>query len=209
MVTSARHAAPGVRRRLPPALAGVLLALLILAGAGGMVAAQRRDAVQVVLTSESTAVSPLASSAATPLVSSAAGVVVHVTGAVRNPGVYRLEEGSRVDDALRAAGGLSDGAAEWSINRAAPLTDGAQVYVPQQDEAGQLPAAADASPGRINLNTAGVEELDELPGIGPALAQRIVDYREAHGPFGSLEELLEVSGIGQSKLDGLKEAATL
>jgi competence protein ComEA len=139
-------------------------------------------------------------------------LVVDVAGAVRRPGLYRLQEGTRIADALAAAGGATAKAATDLVNLAAPLADGEQVVVPHQVEtsgaaggAAASPPAAGASPAApLDLNTATVEQLDALPGVGPTTAQKIVDYRQAHGPFHSVAELDGVSGIGPAKIADLK-----
>ena len=136
-------------------------------------------------------------------------LLVHVVGAVRRPGLYPLEEGSRVDDAIQAAGGPRRRAALELVNLAAPLTDGQQVVVPARVAPGGPPdpsvPQALAPAGPVHLNTATLEELDTLPGVGPVTAQRIVDYREQHGPFSSVEELDAVSGIGPARLEQLRD----
>ncbi len=161
-------------------------------------------------------------------------VTVHVCGAVVHPGVYTLPTGSRVADAVRLAGGLAPGACPELVNMAQVLSDSAQVYIPakpaQAPGAGQGGAAAGASriaqgpagadktppPGevtssslpaggmRVNINTAGLAELDTLPGIGPALAQRIVEHRAAIGRFDRPEQLMDVPGVGPRKYEALK-----
>jgi competence protein ComEA len=141
-------------------------------------------------------------------------VTVHVAGAVRRPGVYRLAAGARVDDALRRAGGARGRADLAAVNLAAKLEDGRQVLVPERAAAGAggaAPAASGAAGGTsaagagataapINLNTATLEQLDTLDGVGPGIAQRILDYREQHGGFTRVEELGEVPGIGPKRL---------
>jgi competence protein ComEA len=138
-------------------------------------------------------------------------VVVHVVGAVRHPGVYRLPAGSRTRDAVRRAGGASRRADLASVNLATRLADGEQVRVPQR--APPVPAspgaAASAPMATVHLNSASAAQLDALDGIGPALAQRIVDYRDAHGGFGSIDELDEVSGIGPVRLESLRPRLAL
>ncbi|MEE1650985.1 helix-hairpin-helix domain-containing protein [Brachybacterium sp. J144] len=151
-------------------------------------------------------------------------VVVHVSGAVTAPGLVRLPAGSRVDDALRAAGGTTEEADLSAINLARPLTDGEQVHVPRPGEepppVAAAPAGSSGEPGAgdgapasaaspIDLNTATVQQLVELPGVGPAIAQRIVDHREANGPFTSVDDLLEVSGIGPATLEKIRPLATV
>jgi competence protein ComEA len=143
---------------------------------------------------------------------SGAGIVVHVAGAVRDPGVYRLRPGARVDDAVGRAGGATSRADLSQVNLAAEVEDGRQVLVPErvsQAAAAAGGAAASTAPATpavpLNLNTATIEQLDELDGIGPATAQQILDYREAHGGFGSVEELAHVPGIGDKRLASLRE----
>ena len=136
-------------------------------------------------------------------------VLVHVAGAVREPGVYRLRSGSRVDDAVGRAGGATRRADLTQVNLAAKVEDGRQIVVPRRVTAG-APGAAGAAPPQqpgvpLNLNTATLEQLDELPGVGPATAQKIVDYRDEHGGFGSVEELGQVPGIGDVRLASLRE----
>jgi competence protein ComEA len=137
-------------------------------------------------------------------------VVVDVVGAVRKPGLYRLREGSRIADAVALAGG-STGKAELAlVNLAAPLADGEQVVVPARGAAAAAGgAAAAAAPGGsptapLDLNTATAEQLDALPGIGPSTAQKILDYRQAHGPFHTVDELDAVPGIGPGHIAQLK-----
>jgi competence protein ComEA len=138
--------------------------------------------------------------------SSGAGLVVDVTGAVQDPGVYRLPSGSRVVDALARAGGASRGAALEAINRAARLVDGQQVVVPAQAPgaaaAGLLGASAEAGP--ISLGTATVEQLDTIDGIGPVTAQKIVEFRNQQGGLASVDQLDEVSGIGPATMESLR-----
>ena len=147
--------------------------------------------------------------------SQAASVVVDVEGAVAKPGLYTLSEGARVRDAIEAAGGFSQDAAQAGTNLAAKVSDGDQVYVPSvkdaEQEAADTPqvsgqaAPAKGSNGKININTASVEELQQLSGIGPSLAQRIIDYRKTNGRFGSIEHLKKVSGIGDTRYANLKD----
>lgn len=133
-------------------------------------------------------------------------VVVDVTGAVRRPGVYRLPGGSRVVDALNRAGGPAAGALLEGINRAARLTDGQQVVVPRRGAGGTAGtvASAGAEAGPIGLGTATVEQLEEIDGIGPVTAQKIVEYRDAHGGLSSVEQLDQVSGIGPATMESLR-----
>jgi competence protein ComEA len=139
-----------------------------------------------------------------------AEMVVHVAGAVVHPGVYRLQPGARAIDALDAAGGPTLDADPGRINLAALLRDGERVFIPRIGEA--APSAAgggDEERGPIDLNTATAAELDSLPGVGPSTAAAIIDHRERNGPFTSVEQLLDVRGIGPAKLDQLRELVTV
>lgn len=139
-------------------------------------------------------------------------LVVAVAGKVRRPGVVRLPAGSRVADAVAAAGGAVPGADLSLLNLARKLVDGEQVVVGVPASAGVGPAGAAPSasaPGALlDLNTATVEQFDALPGVGPVLAQRLVEYRTAHGGFRSVDQLREVDGIGESRFQKLKELVT-
>lgn len=151
-------------------------------------------------------------------------VVVHVAGAVQKPGVYRLPPGARIVDAVEAAGTTGDSALDY-LNLAAPLEDGKQVYVFSLSDLNQQQTGGTAAPGTvpplpgisalgqpngfdaaglININTAGLSELQELAGIGPSLAQRIIDYRTEHGSFAAIEDLMLVSGIGDKRFEQIK-----
>lgn len=143
----------------------------------------------------------------------ATGVVVDVVGAVRRPGLYRLEPGTRIADAVSRAGGATPKADLSLINLAAPLADGEQVVVPKRGAAAVAAPAGGAagsvagapSTGPVHLSTATLEQLDSLPGIGPVTAQKILDYRQKHGAFTSVDELDAVPGIGPARLDQLKD----
>jgi competence protein ComEA len=148
-------------------------------------------------------------------------IVVHVAGAVKNPGIVRIPRGSRVDDAIKAAGGFSSKADPDLINLAQPLEDGVQVYVPRRGEPVSVEGrVGSVSPsgvtvrgsagrqeppaGKININTASAEQLESLPGVGPATARAIIEYRKQHGGFQSVDELIEVRGIGPKKLEQIR-----
>lgn len=136
----------------------------------------------------------------------AASVVVDVSGAVMDPTVVTLPEGSRVYEAIEAAGGLADDADLSALNRASVLEDGEKVYVPavsQDSGRGSGEASSSQESTLVNINLAGVDELDTLPGIGPATAQAIVDDRTENGRFASTEDLMRVSGIGEKKFEKL------
>lgn len=153
-----------------------------------------------------------------------APIAVHIIGAVPRPGLYEFGEGARVQDAINAAGGLLASANIDSINLAALLEDGQQLTIPYKDgevpETGEAPEALEL-PGSsqteesptsdadlININTASLEELDSLPGIGPTIAQRIIDYREENGAFEVIEDIMNVSGIGPSTFEQIKDLIT-
>jgi competence protein ComEA len=152
---------------------------------------------------------------------SAPDVVVYVCGAVRSPGVVRLPSTARVADALKVAGGATSSAELSAVNLAARLADGQQIIVPRRGEssAASVAAASAASGGAgsaaagpaapVNINTASLEELDALDGVGPATAQKIVDYRTANGGFKTVDEIKEVSGIGDVKFAAMKDSITV
>jgi competence protein ComEA len=142
-----------------------------------------------------------------------ARVVVDVVGAVRLPGLYRLSHGARIADAIARAGGATRKAELAQVNLAAPLADGEQVVVPARGAVAAAPAAsgstAGGAPGApvapVQLSTATLEQLDSLPGVGPATAQKILDYRTKHGAFSSVDELDAVPGIGPKRLEQLRD----
>jgi competence protein ComEA len=179
--------------------AGALLVVLVLAGrfvlGAGAASSGGEGAAEVVA-------QPLRAEAAPP-------VVVHVVGAVRVPGLYRLARGKRVADAVERAGGATGRADLALINLAAPVADGQQIVVPARappsaaGEAGE--AGGEAAAGPVHLNTATLEQLDELPGVGPVTAQKILDYRDKHGAFSSVRELDAIPGIGPARLAQLSE----
>ena len=142
-------------------------------------------------------------------------VAVHVAGRVRRPGLVRLPAGSRVQNAIRAAGGVTSGADLNAINLARKLTDGEQIRVPAPGDPAPspdpavTPGSSGATPSApLDLNTATLEQLDTLPGVGEVTANRIITYRSAH-PFTTVDELLEVPGIGQRRFDQLKDLVTV
>lgn len=157
---------------------------------------------------------PAADPAASPT-PSPSPILVDVAGWVRRPGVYELAPGARVIDAIEAAGGARSGAVLEALNLAAPLTDGTQILVPRRGEAppvttGEATGGGTGTPaGLVNVNTASAAELEALPGIGEVLAQRIVDHRTEHGPFASVEDLLDVSGIGEAILEDIRDLVTV
>lgn len=154
-------------------------------------------------------------------------IVVHITGAVKNKGILRLPEGSRISDAIEAAGGETKEADLDSINLAYTLEDGQKIYIPSQEdkenneqkqyittESGDTTNIKENSKiegenEKVNINTANQSELETLPGIGPSLASRIIEYREQNGKFNTIEELKNVKGIGDAKFEDLKNSATI
>ncbi len=149
---------------------------------------------------------PYTQSSAEPAV-----LYVHVFGAVAQPGLYRLPEGARVVDVFAAAGGLLSEADTAAVNLARLLADGEQLYVPAVGESPVVdpPGAGPPGDGRVNLNTADAADLDTLPRIGPAMAERILSWREENGRFTSVEDLLAVPGIGEKMLEGLRDLVTV
>lgn len=143
-------------------------------------------------------------------------IIVHIAGEVKKPGVYKLEDGARVIDVLNLAGGPLSSADLDKVNLAEFLRDGAKIYIPPRIEEtfGVLQknsisnTRVSQNDTRVNINTATKEQLETLPGIGPTLAQRIIDYRSENGFFSSCEDLLKVKGIGEKKLEKIKDKIT-
>ncbi|MFF5704308.1 helix-hairpin-helix domain-containing protein [Streptomyces sp. NPDC012794] len=157
---------------------------------------------------------PAASAAAAGAAPAGAGarIVVDVSGKVRDPGVRRLPSGSRVEDALAAAGGVRPGTDTTGLNRARVLVDGEQVLVgvaPQPPPSGGPGAGGAAGAGPLSLGSATVEQLDGLPGVGPVLARNIVDFRTARGGFRAVEDLRQVNGIGERRFAELRRLVRL
>jgi competence protein ComEA len=213
--------------RLDPGRSGAFaVGMAVLAAAlitGLWLVTQRPDAVPVGAANGaqlSSAPTPVGSGA---LVTSAAAttspasptatlLVVDVAGKVRRPGLYRLPDGSRVDDAIRAAGGPLRGVDLSSLNLAALVADGQQILVGQPAAPGLVggaPGATPAATGPVSLNTATLEQLETLPGVGPVLAQNIIDWRTANGGFDSVDQLTDVSGIGDVTFAELQPLVTL
>lgn len=167
-----------------------------------------------------------------------APIAVHVIGAVPRPGLYEFAEGARVQDAIDAAGGLLSQASVEALNLAAPLEDGKQLVIPYADgrevvtdsgegdvelpssepdipppsdfsSEGEAPLVVEPGAELVNINTATLDELNSLPGIGPTLAQRIIDYRVENGNFSTIEDIMNVSGIGVSTFEDIKDLITV
>jgi len=147
-------------------------------------------------------------------------VVVHIAGAVYKPGVYKLKDGDRVIDSIKKSGGALPKADLNSLNLALKLADGQKIYVPKIGEIAQqgiaeqlnqtgISSATGELEDKVNINTATKEDLDKLPGIGPTLAERIIEFRTKNGPFKSIDDLQNVEGIGEKKLNNIKEKAAL
>jgi len=165
-------------------------------------------------------VAPLEPVSLPPAAVESRALVVHVVGAVRRPGLYRFREGARVADALARAGGGARRADLAALNLAAPLVDGIQVLVPRRIAvagSSAAPGAAETTTSdpaeggigrKLSLATATAAELDELPGVGPVTAQKILDYRTEHGPFRSVDDLDAVPGIGPTRVEQLRELVT-
>lgn len=200
------HTAPHARRRLGVgAVTVVVIAALAVTVAIGILRSTTAPVETVTITDTDATPGPTATVAA---------VYVHVSGAVAVPGLYRLDNGARVVDAIAAAGGFGEGADQSAVNLARIVGDGEQLHVPVVGEAvpptvAQPGGAGPAAGGKVNLNTADLATLDTLPRIGPALAQRIIDWRDQNGRFTSVDDLLAVPGIGDKMLAALRDLVTL
>lgn len=218
-----RLAVPGGRANAATALGGVaaLVAVALLAWTLLRPEPPRAEDVLPMATSAASPSTPGAVTPGTTQPTQPTRVVVHAAGAVVTPGVYTLAPGARVADLIDAAGGLTADADPDRLNLAQPLADGTRVYVPRDGEdvppevtvVGTPPVDAptgDPVPtAPVDLNTAGLEELDALPGVGPTTAQAIIDHRDMVGPFRSVDELLDVRGIGDAKLEQLRPLVTV
>ncbi len=208
-----------LRERLPPALRGArldpgvrgalaLAGLALLAAVVAVVVAwssSARPAAKPAVVVPAVAVPKLPGATSTPAASSEPPeLVVDVAGKVRRPGLVKLAAGSRVADAIAAAGGALPQASTVGMSLARRLIDGEQLVVGEpQPAASAAPASSAASSGPVDLNTASAGDLDALPGIGPVLAQRVIDWRTAHGGFTSVDQLRQISGLGGKKFDAL------
>lgn len=182
----------------------VLVALCVIAFAGALLVGRPEGR------AASPSVPPAATgtTAAAPADVAVEQVTVHVVGAVRRPGVYQVGAGSRAKDAIRAASGATRRADLAGLNLAAPVLDGAQLVVPERGAPRAAPVGVPPSPASppapVHLGAADVAALDALPGVGPATAARILAWRDEHGGFTSVDDLLEVPGIGPAKLEELR-----
>jgi competence protein ComEA len=183
-----------VSRRRALVLAAAALVLLAVAGRTLAGAGAAAEAPPAQLVAEPAAAAPK--------------LVVHVAGAVREPGLYRLDEGSRVADAVARAGGAAASADTSAVNLAAPLVDGMQVVVPARAATAGADGPASSAPRPVSLSSATLEQLDALPGVGPVTAQKILDYRSAHGGFRSVDDLDAIAGIGPARVEQLRELVT-
>lgn len=184
----------------------IVVTLLNLALIGGVVfwVRQPRPAPMKVIPLSPDPTMPLATATTAPL-------RVYITGAVMNPDVYEFPTGSIVKDAILQAGGASPDADLERVNLAQELQDQQKIYVPCKGETDHPELISEVQPsgaGKVNINVAEAEELSDLPGIGPVLAQRIVDYRTDHGPFENINSITEVSGIGDASFEKIKDCIT-
>jgi competence protein ComEA len=152
---------------------------------------------------------PVSSAGLPPSPSPPVTVFVHIDGAVHSPGIYRLEGGARVIDVVSAAGGFTKEAQRSAANLARLVSDGEQILIPAEGEPVPVAAGQAAATAVVNLNTAGQEQLESLPRVGPALAGRILDWRTEHGRFDRVEDLMSVAGIGQKTFAGLRDRITV
>lgn len=190
-------AAPGPAR-LRVGLGAVVVLVLVGLGIAVLVAALGSGGETSTLKAPASSVSPASSV-----------MYVHVLGAVAAPGLFELTEGARVVDAVAAAGGFTPEADQAGVNLARFVTDGEQLVVPV---IGAVPPAGSggvSGDGRVNINTATAAELETLPRVGPAMAARILEWRESNGRFSSVEDLLAVTGIGEKTLDGMRDLVTV
>lgn len=188
-------------------LTGLIVVLVLTLGGAGLW--YMRSLPKPIQVAEAPGLGQVAGPAASP---SAAAVIVDVAGWVKQPGVYELAAGDRVIDAIERAGGARKGAELSALNLAAPLVDGSQILVPRTGATTGTPGSGGSAPGGtalININTAGATELEALPGIGEVLAATIVQYRTENGPFASVDQLEDVSGIGPSTLEEIRDFVTV
>jgi competence protein ComEA len=190
----------------------VVVATLLGAGLWYMRSLPRPVDIAAPAVAASPVVSPVSDATGT-LAPSPATIIVDVAGWVRRPGVYEFASGDRVIDAVNRAGGPRNGADLTTLNLAAPLTDGTQIVVPKPGSTGEPGSSGTATTSGgatlININSAGETELEELPGVGPVTAAAIIDYRTQNGPFATVDDLIDVTGIGPSTLEQIRPFATV
>ena len=145
----------------------------------------------------------------TPVEETKEPLIIHIVGAVKNPGVFTLQEGDRVLEAVEKAGGFSEDALRDAVNLAARIYDGQQIYIPREGEEVPTTVYQGIQQQKININTASQSDLETLPGIGPAKAGAIIQDREKNGPFKSIEEISRVTGIGEKTLEGIRDFITI
>lgn len=208
----------------PPVIAAIAVSILVLGAAVvfTVIRASAVNATRATVSEDASAATESDGARAlgdTPIIETSL-LLVHVVGAVQASGVYELKSDARVIDAIEAAGGARDDAALTSVNLARLVSDGEQLRIPTVAEAAlsqsvveNSPAASGASPSAtgslININVASAAQLEDLPGVGPALASRIIDYRTANGQFRSIDNLNDVSGIGDKLLDQIRQYVTI
>lgn len=190
---------PALRARVRRGAGAALILVLVGLGVAAVVTA-------VAPRGASTVVEVGASDPAAVGTASVPTIYVHILGQVAAPGIYQLPDGSRVVDAVAAAGGLTTDADTAGVNLARVVGDGEQIIVPA---VGEHTAASATGPGLVNINTADSAALETLPRIGPAMAGRIIAWREANGRFSAIEDLLDVTGIGETTFAGLKDLVTV
>ncbi|WP_104139218.1 helix-hairpin-helix domain-containing protein [Cryobacterium sp. Y62] len=210
---------PRLRVGVGTAVVLLLLALVfaVIVSAVGQQAGQRTVGSETVSIPTGGSLEPFDSGASTTPDGSATSAIifVHVLGAVARPGLFELQDGARVMDAIAAAGGLSPEADPAGVNLARIVSDGEQFYVPRQGEvppgvpAATVSGGAGAPAAKVNLNSATLADLDSLPRIGPTMAQRIIDFRTANGRFASVDGLRDVAGIGDKTFEALKDLITV
>jgi competence protein ComEA len=203
------------KNRIVWLVVGMFLGIIV--GVGGLTLSKQVQPAPIVIVPPEPTSAPAATATPGP-------IRVFVNGQVAEPAVYELPPGSLVEAAIEAAGGFAAEADTAVVNLAQPLSDGVQIYVPSEEENTPAPLTVVSKPntspamasaggstavGLININTATIEELDTLPGIGPSTAQKIIEYRESAGPFAAIENIMDVTGIGEAKFAKIKDQITV
>jgi competence protein ComEA len=211
--------APGRSRvRIGLGAAAVLLAVGVSCAVVFSAVAPRGESVSVAPGAGAGAAMGSLATAAPTAVAPATGIFVHILGAVNKPGLYELHDGDRAVDAVAAAGGFAAEADRSQLNLARFVTDGEQIVVPVLGapppasggaSGGGVAGGGAAVPGKVNLNTADAATLETLPRVGPAMAQRIIAWREENGRFAAIEDLMSVSGVGEKTFDSLRDLVTI